>query len=127
MAMMDTVRRLMAGRSAVVERSIDKAVDYLGRSSETLKRQAEVAKAKARSLDPDHPEGAPPGGASPSGTAPAGGTSSTATSPGTPPATPSTPPPTPPPAVSPPLPPSEPGATGLRGDLVDPPEEPPPA
>ena len=119
--MMDTVKRLMAGRSEAVERTIDKAVDYLGRSSETLKRQAETAKAKARELDPEHPGGTSPGGA------PAGGTS-TGTTPA-PGESSSLPLPTPPPpAPAPPVvPPSEPPAGGsvLRGDLAQPPEVPP--
>ena len=109
--MMDTVKRLMAGRSEAVERTIDKAVDYLGRSSETLKRQAETAKAKARELDPEHP----------------GGTSTGATSaPGASSSLPLPTPPPPPPAP-PVVPPSEPPAGGsvLRGDLAQPPEVPP--
>ena len=109
--MMDTVKRLMAGRSEAVERTIDKAVDYLGRSSETLKRQAETAKAKARELDPEHP-----GGTS-TGATPAPGASSSLPLP--------TPPP--PPPAPPVVPPSEPPAGGsvLRGDLAQPPEVPP--
>jgi hypothetical protein len=121
MAMMDTVKRLMAGRSEAVERTIDKAVDYLGRSSETLKRQAETAKAKARELDPEHPGGTspgdPPAGGTPTGATPAPGASSSLPLP--------TPPP--PPPAPPVVPPTEPPAGGsvLRGDLAQPPEVPP--
>ncbi len=120
--MMDTVKRLMAGRSAVVERSIDKAVDYLGRSSESLKRQAETAKAKARELDPEHPDGSPTGG--PAASAPP---TSSPPAPGVPPsvplATPAPPPPPPPPAAPPSGAPG--GGSVLRGDLAEPPEVPP--
>ena len=116
MAMMDTVKRLMAGKSEVVERSIDKAVDYLGRSNEALKRQAETVKARARALDPDNPDAASSGGA------PTSGSPAAADPPGAPAVA------LPPPPLSPPAPPSEPSSgAGLRGDLVDPPEEAPPA
>ena len=117
--MMDTVKRLMAGRSAAVERSIDKAVDYLGRSTDTLRRQAEAAKARARALDPDNPEGAATGG-TPTRVAPAtDGTRRILPADDTVVTPMDSPPPVPPPPV-PPSPPA--GGSALRGDLVDPPE-----
>ena len=114
MAMMDTVKRLMAGRSATVERGIDKAVDYLGRSTDTLRRQAEVAKARARALDPDHPEGAATAGG-PTRVAPATDETRRILPADITEVTPTVSPPPPPP------PPSS-GGSALRGDLVDPPE-----
>ena len=106
MALMDTVKQLMKGRSEVVERGIDTAVGHLGRYSEQLKRQAEAVKAQARTLDAEREE---PGSAvapvvePPSGAAP-----------GEPPTTP-----------APPAPPVAPEGPSLRGDLVD--DDEPPA
>lgn len=115
MAMMDTVKRLMAGRSAAVERGIDKAVDYLGRSTEGVRRQAEAAKARARALDPDRPDSAT--GDTPTRVTPVSDETRRILPADdtmvTPPVSPSPPPPPPPPAS---------GGSALRGDLVDPPE-----
>jgi hypothetical protein len=114
MALMDTLKQLMKGRSEVVERGIDTAVAQLGRYGDQLKRSAEAAKAQARNLDPER---SAPGGtvAVPDTPTPAG-----------PPPTTATPPPTPPP---PPPPPATPEGPSLRGDLVDPDDPPvaPPA
>ena len=109
MALMDTVKQLMKGRSEVVERGIDTAVDRLGRYSEQLKRSAEVAKAQARNLDPDRDA-----------------TSGTVVVPDV--TTPPGPAPTADPTVAPPPPVTTDGPS-LRGDLVDPDEPPidPPA
>ena len=115
MAMMDTVKRLMAGRSAAVERGIDKAVDYLGRSTDTVRRQAEAAKARARALDPDHPDGA--GGEAPTRVTPVSDETRRILPADDTTVTPPVPPPPPPPPAA--------GGSGLRGDLVDPPEPPP--
>lgn len=115
--MMDTVKRLMAGKSGAVERGIDKAVEYLGRSNDSLKRQAEAAKARARALDPDHPEGPTTASAPPPGGSAPGGTRSIPPVADAAPAPPASPPSVPPPAPS--------GGPSLRGDLVDPPEVPP--
>ena len=95
MALMDTVKQLMKGRSEVVERGIDTAVDRLGRYSDSLKKQAETLKERARTLDTER------------------GGSTVAGSPAddSPPATPTAIPPTG--TVDPPA------STGLRGDLVD--------
>lgn len=125
MAMMDTVRKLMQGKSELVERSIDKAVEYLGRSSDSFKKQGETIKAKARALDPDHPEGAAAAGTptttTPSSTPPPPPPPAPAVTPPT--ATPAVPSATPPPASDVPVPPVAPSpGLSLRGDLVDPPE-----
>ena len=109
MALMDTVKQLMKGRSEVVERGIDTAVDRLGRYSEQLKRSAEAAKAQARNLDPDRDAA-----------------SGTVVVPDV--TTPPGPAPTADPTVAPPPPVATDGPS-LRGDLVDPDEPPidPPA
>ena len=101
MALMDTVRQLMKGRSDTLERGVDKAMGYLGSYSDRLKRQAETVKAKARTLDPDRGETEPSGAApDPHG---------------------------PPHSAAPPARPAAPTTTeggSLRGDLVDGPETP---
>lgn len=51
MALMDTVKRAMNGRSKMVEKAIDGAVDRIGKYSETLKKRGEGLKAHARRLD----------------------------------------------------------------------------
>lgn len=100
MALMDTVRTLMKGRSGALERGVDKAIGYLGRYSDSLKRQAETVKAKARTLDPDRDEAGRSGGAPDPH-----------------------PPHSAPPTATPP-PPTATAGGGLRGDLVDPAEPP---
>jgi hypothetical protein len=109
MALMDTVKQLMKGRSEVVERGIDTAMDHLGRYGEQLKRSAEVAKAQARNLDPDRDAA-----------------SGTVVVPDV--TTPPGPAPTADPTATPPPPVASDGPS-LRGDLVDPDEPPvdPPA
>jgi hypothetical protein len=109
MALMDTVKQLMKGRSEVVERGIDTAIGHLGRYSEQLKRSAEVAKAQARNLDPDR-DAASGTVVVPDATTPPG------------------PAPTADPTAAPP-PPVVTDGPSLRGDLVDPDEPPsdPPA
>lgn len=109
MALMDTVKQLMKGRSEAVEKGIDTALGHLGRYGDQLKRSAEAAKTQARKLDAerDAPGGTVvvPDAPTPSGPAP------TAAPP---------PPPPPPPVTS--------DGPSLRGDLVDPddpPVEPP--
>lgn len=51
MGIIDTVKRAMHGRSAMVEKVIDGAVELVGKYSETLKEQGEGLKDKARRLD----------------------------------------------------------------------------
>jgi len=63
MAFMDKVKQAMKGRSDTVERVIDAAVERAGRYSETLKKQGEGLKARARDLDDTRPDGPAPGGA----------------------------------------------------------------
>ena len=107
MALMDTVKSLMKGRSGAVERGIDTALDHLGRYGEQLKRSAEGVKEQVRTLDPDR--GAPGG---------------TVVVPD--PTTPSAPAPgaAPPPAAPTPPPPIASDGPSLRGDLVEP-DDPP--
>ncbi len=56
----ETVRKAMAGRSAMVEKAIDAAVEGVGRASESLRKQAEGAKARARQLDSERTAGEAP-------------------------------------------------------------------
>lgn len=90
MDLKETLRRAMAGRSATVEKAIDAALDGVGRAGESLRKQAEGAKARARQLDSTRAAGEAPtttarpavpevaggevaeGGASPAGGAGAG-------------------------------------------------------
>ena len=58
---MDTVKQVMKGRSAMIERGIDTAVERLGRYGTSLRESAEGAKVKLRALDPERgTETAPP-------------------------------------------------------------------
>jgi hypothetical protein len=98
MALMDTVRQLMKGRSEAVERGVDAAVGRLGSYGETLSQRAEALKSRARALDDDRVAGAPPPAAPSSAAAPASASP-------------------PPPAAPAPIPPTE--RPSLKGDLVD--------
>lgn len=101
MALMDTVRQLMRGRSGAIERGVDSAISRLGRYSTTLSQRSEALKAQARALDDERTAAPPaPAVASPAASAPA--------------AAPSAPPA---PAAPAPSPPTE--RPSLRGDLVD--------
>jgi hypothetical protein len=74
MDLKETVRKAMAGRSEMVEKAIDAAVGGVGRAGESLRKQAEAAKARARQLDSKRTTGeAPPTAAPPAVTEVAGG------------------------------------------------------
>ena len=62
MALMDTIKKAMQGRSETVEKVIDGAVERLGRYSESLKKQGETVKGHARRLDESRSEGHAPSG-----------------------------------------------------------------
>jgi hypothetical protein len=91
MGLMDSAKRIMKGRSAAIERSVDTAVDRLGHYSDSFRRHAETVKERARSLDSERMSTDDPG----------------------------TPPPVAPPAP-PASAPSPTAGPSLRGDLVEP-------
>src|ERR671917_589697 len=62
MALMDTIKKAMQGRSETVEKVIDGAVERLGRYSDSLKKQGETVKGHARRLDETRSGGHAPGG-----------------------------------------------------------------
>jgi hypothetical protein len=99
MGLEDTIKQLMKGRSEMLERGIDTAVEKLSRFSTALEQRAESVKEKAREFDADRDHGT----AAPSPPPEPGGSSApTEAAPG--PAT----------------------GSSLRGDLADPEVEQPP-
>lgn len=66
MGLLDTMKQVMKGRSEMVERGIDTAVERLGRFSSTLEQRAQTVKEKARSLDPERDGGEAAGSTTPS-------------------------------------------------------------
>ena len=106
MALMDTVKKAMQGRSEKVEKVIDGAVERLGRYSESLKQQAETVKGHARRLDEARHEG-PAGDGPPVESAPTSAPD--------------------PPAIDITEAPANPPAQGLRGSLVTGPDTPQPS
>jgi hypothetical protein len=69
MALMDTIKKAMQGRSETVEKVIDGAVERLGRYSASLKKQGETVKDHARRLDETRREGPAPDGPPPAAAA----------------------------------------------------------
>ena len=57
MALIDRVKQAMSGRSEMIERAVDAAVDRAGRYSETLRKHGDGLKSHARRLDGKRSEG----------------------------------------------------------------------